>query len=65
MTCLRADCAQPFLFGCSVAFLPLSHLNIRQGEENEADFDLGPPVVEISLLGLSWGFGRQGNMLNV
>lgn len=60
----RLCSAFPFWLFCGFS-TSLSHLNIRQGEENEADFDLGPPVVEISLLGLSWGFGRQGNMLNV
>lgn len=60
----RLCSAFPFWLFCGFS-TSLSHLNICQGEENEADFCLGPPVVEMSLFVLSWGSGREGNMLGL
>lgn len=49
--------AFPFWLFCGFS-TSLCHVSIRQGEEDEADFGLGPPAVEMSLFGLSWGLFR-------
>lgn len=54
----RLCSAFPFWLFCGFS-TSLSLLSIRQGEKNEADFGLDPPVVEMSLFVLFWDSGRE------